>query len=105
MILPGAHSRDAPPKKQAECDKFIDHAQIAVGYFCERPHLVSVFVLESWVSEDFFVSAWDDRSDRKSANPMRLLSKPARIGLKSFKIMDFAVVCSGLGFHRPGNIR
>ena len=53
----------------------------------------------------FFVLRHDDRSDRKSANPMRLLSKPAGIGLKSFKIMDFAVVCSGLGFHRPGNIR
>ena len=55
MILPGAHSRDAPPKRQAECDKFIDHAQIAVGYFCERPHLVSVFVLRAGF-RGFFVS-------------------------------------------------
>ena len=53
----------------------------------------------------FFVSERDDRGDRKGANPMRLLSKPARIGPKSFKIMDFGVVCFGLGFHRPGNIR
>ena len=53
MVLPGARSRNAPPKKQAECDKFIDHAQIADGYLCELAHFVSVFVFLRSVSEAF----------------------------------------------------
>ena len=104
MVLPRAQFRNAPPKKQAECDKFIDHAQIADGYFCVHAYFVSVIVPGPRFPQDS-PSFWSINEAIVDANRMRFPSKPARISLKSFKIVDFEVVCSGLGFPRPGNIR
>ena len=52
-------------QKQAECDKFIDHAQIADGYLCKLTHFVSVFVF-SEVFRGFFVPSPRERSDRRA---------------------------------------